>query len=82
MCTNGVNPTQLKGSIQQLDEACAMTRRWIHRAYHAADDGGQVKAAADLAKAQSLMDEVRALLADADMDIDENAAAGVTVELA
>ena len=82
MCTNGVNTNQLKASIQQLDEACALTRRWIHRAYHLADDGGQAKSAESLAKAQSLMDEVRALLSDADMDIDENAGSNVTIELA
>lgn len=84
MCTNGVNAGQLKGTIEQIDEAVALTRRWTHRLYHLADDGGQAKTAATLQKVQSLLDEARALLDEANdaVDDDAEAASGVTVELA
>ena len=84
MCTNGVNTGQLKGTIEQIDEAVALTRRWTHRLYHLADDGGQAKTAAKLAEVQRLLDDARALLDEANDAADADAAAGsgVTVELA
>jgi hypothetical protein len=83
MCTNGVNTTQFRSTIEQIDEAVALTRRWTHRAYHAADDSQQTKTAAKLQEAQALLDEVRALLSEAGDTIDEDAtaASGVTVSL-
>ena len=83
MCTNGLNITQFKTSIEQIDEAVALTRRWAHRAYHTADNAQQPKTAAKLQQAQSLLDEVRALLSEAgDLAEDEAAAApGVSVNL-
>jgi hypothetical protein len=83
MCTNGVNTNQLRASIEQIDEACALTRRWTHRAYHLADDGGMGKTAAKLQEAQALLDEVRAALGEAaDIAEDEAAASpAVTVNL-
>lgn len=65
MCTNGVNVDQLKGTIEQVDEAVALCRRWTHRAYHSADNGQMTKTAATLQQAQSLLDDVRALLDEA-----------------
>jgi tryptophan 2,3-dioxygenase len=83
MCTNGVNATQFRTTIEQIDEAVALTRRWTHRAYHTAESGAQLKTAAKLQEAQSLLDEVRALLSEAGDTIDEDvaAASGVTVNL-
>ena len=81
MCTNGVNAQQLKGSVEQIDEAVALCRRWTHRAYHSADDSGLAKTAASLQKAQSLLDDVRALLDEAaELVEDESAASGVSVK--
>ncbi|MDR1359203.1 MAG: hypothetical protein LBJ48_07645 [Coriobacteriales bacterium] len=65
MCTHGVNANQLKGTIEQVDEAVALCRRWTHRAYHSADDGRLTRTAASLQQAQGLLDEVRALLDEA-----------------
>jgi hypothetical protein len=83
MCTNGVNTTQFKATIEQIDEAVALTRRWTHRAYHTADDGKQPRTAAKLREAQGLLDEVRALLSEAVDTVEEEAAAapGVSVNL-
>jgi hypothetical protein len=83
MCTNGVNTTQLKASIEQVDEAVALTRRWVHRAYHNADSAEQTKTATMLQAAQSLLDEVRALLSEAADTVEEEAAgaSGVSVNL-
>jgi hypothetical protein len=83
MCTNGVNTVQFKSTIEQIDEAVALTRRWTHRAYHVADDGQQAKTAAKLREAQSLLDEVRALLSEAGDIVEEEAVAisGVSVSL-
>jgi len=83
MCTNGVNADQLKGAVEQVDEAIALSRRWTHRCYHRAEDGQMPKTAAKLKEAQDLLDEARALFEEAGDIIDrESALAGnVTVEL-
>jgi hypothetical protein len=82
MCTNGINVTQFKATIEQIDEAVALSRRWTHRAYHTAESGQQEKTAARLHEAQALLDEVRALLSEAmDLAEEEAAASGVSVSL-
>jgi hypothetical protein len=82
MCTNGVNTAQFKATIEQIDEAVALTRRWTHRAYHTADDAQQAQTAAKLHEAQALLDEVRALLSEAaDTAEAEAATSGVSVNL-
>jgi hypothetical protein len=82
MCTNGVNTAQFKATIEQIDEAVALTRRWAHRAYHTADDAQQTQTAARLREAQTLLDDVRALLSEAADTVEEEAAAsGVSVSL-
>jgi hypothetical protein len=83
MCTNGVNVTQFKATIEQIDEAVALTRRWTHRAWHTADGGQQTRTADRLREAQGLLDEVRALLSEAADTVEEEAAAasGVSVNL-
>jgi len=82
MCTNGVNTTQFKATIEQIDEAVALTRRWTHRAFHTAEGGAQAQTAAKLHEAQSLLDEVRALLSEAtDLAETEASATNVTVNL-
>ncbi|MDR0501081.1 MAG: hypothetical protein LBG97_07600 [Coriobacteriales bacterium] len=77
MCTNGVNAGQLKASIEQIDEAVALTRRWTHRGFHLAESGGLVKTTAKLKEAQSLLDDVRALLEEA-CELAENEVASVS----
>lgn len=81
MCTNGVNAHQLKGTIEQVDEAVALCRRWTHRAYHSAEEGQLTKSAATLHRAQTLLDDVRALLDEAAELIEKEteAASGVSV---
>ncbi|MDR2197775.1 MAG: hypothetical protein LBO07_07445 [Coriobacteriales bacterium] len=80
MCTNGVNTSQFKTNIEQIDETVALTRRWTHKAFHLADEGQQPKTAARLKEAQGLLDEVRALLSEVSSLVEEEAgAAGVTV---
>jgi hypothetical protein len=81
MCTNGVNITQFRSTITQIDEAVALTRRWTHRAYHIADDAGQAQTAAKLHEAQSLLDDIRALLSDASDMAEEEAAAASDVSV-
>ena len=82
MCTNGVNGTQFKASLEQIDEAVALTRRWTHRAYHTAEDARLSHTATTLQQAQGLLDEVRALLSDAgDFAEEEVASANVSVNL-
>jgi hypothetical protein len=80
MCTNGVNTTQFKSAIEQIDEAVALTRRWTHRSFHLMEDSAFLKTAAKLREAQTLLDEVRALLSEATDTVETEAAtAGVTV---
>lgn len=82
MCTNGVNTDQFRSTVEQIDEAVALCRRWTHRAYHNADDGQLRKTAASLQKAQGLLDDVRALLDEAGELAEKEAvaASGVTVK--
>lgn len=79
MCVNGVNTNQLKSTIEQIDEAVALTRRWTHRLYHLADDGGQDRTAKALKEVQGLLDEARAALTDANDAVDEDDSKDVTV---
>lgn len=83
MCTNGVNTNQLKATVEQIDETIALTRRWTHRLYHLADDAQMERSAKALQNIQSLLDEVRAQLDEAQVAIDKDdeglGAASVTV---
>ena len=81
MCTNGVNADQLKGGIEQVDEAVALTRRWTHRCYHRAEEGQLLKTAAKLKEAQGLLDEVRALFEEAGDIMDRECAAAGNVSV-
>jgi len=83
MCTNGVNANQLRGSIEQIDEAVALTRRWTHRCLHNAEDAQLSKTAAKLKETQGMLDEVRALIEEARYIVEQESAHfdNVTVEL-
>lgn len=83
MCTNGVNDSQLKLMIEHLDDQIALDRKWTHKMFHSADEAGFEKTTATLKEAQSLLDDVRALLSDAQGNIDKDVAcaSGVTVNL-
>lgn len=80
MCSNGVNTNQLKATIQQIDEAIALNRRWTHRCYHLANDGQMPKTADKLQQVQSMLDEVRALLDEATEAVEDDDS-NISVEL-
>jgi len=79
MCTNGVNALQLSASVEQIDEAVALCRRWTHRAYHSAADAQLDRTAASLEAAQGLLDQVRALLDEAKELVEKEARAADAV---
>lgn len=83
MCTNGVNTSQLKMMLEQMDDQVALNRRWVHKLYHTVDEAGYNKTASTLKEIQSLLDDARALLTDAQDEVDKESADGsnVTVEL-
>jgi len=83
MCTNGVNTDQFKTMLEHLDDQTALDRRWMHKLFHNADDAGYARTAGTLKEAQGLLDEVRALLSDAQdaVEKDAEAASNVTVDL-
>lgn len=83
MCTNGVNTDQFDQMIDQIDDHIKLERRWTHVLAHRAEDAGFDTVGAKLHEAQSLLDEVRALLSDAKdaLEDDAEAAGGVTVSL-
>lgn len=83
MCTNGVNTGQFEQMIDQIDDHIKLERRWTHTLAHSAEDAGFQTVGAKLHEAQSLLDEVRALLSDAKdaLEDDAEAAGGVTVSL-
>ncbi|MCL2530458.1 MAG: dynein gamma chain protein [Coriobacteriia bacterium] len=81
MCTDGVNALQLSGTVEQIDEAVALCRRWTHRAYHSAADAQFAKTAASLEAAQGLLDQVRALLDEAGELVEKEAQAADAVTI-
>lgn len=83
MCTNGINTGQFEQMISQIDDHVVLERRWIHRLAHQAGDAGFVTVDDKLHSVQELLDEARALLADAKDALEEDAAnaPGVTVNL-
>jgi hypothetical protein len=83
MCTNGINTGQFEQMISQIDDHIALERRWTHRLAHQAGDAGFVTVDDKLHSVQELLDEARALLADAKDALEEDAAnaPGVTVNL-
>lgn len=83
MCTNGINTGQFEQMIAQIDDHIALERRWTHRLAHQAGDAGFATVDDKLHAVQELLDEARALLADAKDALEEDAAnnPGVTVSL-
>lgn len=81
MCVNGVNTAQLKDTVSMIDDNIALCRKWTHKMYHLASDGGQDRSAEALKEVQSLLDEVRAAITEAQEAIDEDDTADVKVEL-
>ena len=83
MCTNGINTGQFDQMIDQIDDHVKLERRWVHTLAHQAGDAGFAKTDEKLHAVQELLDEARALLADAKdaLEDDATAAPGVTVNL-
>ena len=83
MCTNGVNTGQFEQMIDQIDDHMKLERRWTHTLAHQAEDAGFATVGEKLHDAQHLLDEVRALLADAKDALEDDAenASGVQVSL-
>ena len=83
MCTNGVNTGQVEQKIDQIDDDIKLERRWVHTLAHQAEDAQLQKTGETLHKAQALLDEVRAIIADAKdaLEDDAEASSGVSVNL-
>ncbi len=83
MCTNGVNTGQFTMMMEQIDDQLALQRRWTHKLAHTAGDAGFAKTDERLHAIQELLDEARALIADAKDALEEDAenGSGVTVSL-
>ncbi len=83
MCTNGVNTGQLETMIEQIDDHIKLERRWSHNLAHTAEGAGFNTVSEKLHAAQSMLDDVRALLDEAKDAVEDDAenSAGVTVNL-
>ena len=83
MCSNGVNTSQFEMMIDQIDDQLALQRRWVHKLAHTAGDAGYAKTDDTLHRIQGLLDDARALMADAHDSLEEEASqsSGITVEL-
>ena len=83
MCTNGVNTGQFEQMLEQIDDHITLERRWVHKLAHQAEDAGFATVDEKLHAAQALLDDVRALIADAKdgLEADAEAASNVTVSL-
>lgn len=83
MCTNGINTGQFEQMIDQIDDHIKLERRWAHNLAHNAEDAGFATVGMKLHAAQSLLDDVRAILDEAKDALEEDAenASGVTVSL-
>ena len=69
--------------IDQIDDQLALQRRWVHKLAHTAGGAGYAKTDDILHSVQSLLDDARALMADAKDSLEDESshASGVTVEL-
>lgn len=83
MCQNGVNTGQYKMMLEQMDDQLAVQRRWAHKLAHLAGDNGYDKACETMHWVQKLLDDARALMADAKDGLDDDAErlASVNVKL-
>ena len=83
MCSNGVNTGQFKMMLDQIDDQLALQRRWTHKLAHTAGDAGYAKTDEALHQIQSLLDDARALIVDAQDFLEDEAqnASNVTIEL-
>lgn len=82
MCENSVNIPQLKVSVGQVDDAIALSQRWLEQLHHLADHGKRADASVELAQAGVLLGEARAKLEAALEALDGRASSSdVTVEL-
>lgn len=83
MCSNGVNTGRFEQMIDQIDDHIKLERRWVHTLGHMAGDAGYATVDAKLHAAQSLLDDVRALLDEAKDALEDDATetSGVTVAL-
>ena len=83
MCTNGVNTGQFDQMIDQIDDHLKLERRWTHTLAHMAEDAGFATVGEKLHAAQTMLDDVRALLDEAKDALEEDVegASGVTVNL-
>ena len=82
MCTNGVNTQQLKDTVEMIDAQVALSRRWTHKMYHLAENGGMDRSAKKLRAIQAMLDDVRAELEDLQDVIErDDSDNGVAVEL-
>ena len=81
MCTNGINTGQFEQMIEQIDDHIKLERRWAHNLGHMAGDAGFATVSEKMHAAQAMLDDVRALLheaQDAPQD-DAQASADLTV---
>ena len=83
MCTNGINTGQFEQMIEQIDDHIKLERRWAHNLGHMAGDAGFATVSEKMHAAQAMLDDVRALLAEAKDALEEDAdtSANVTVNL-
>ncbi len=83
MCTNGINIGQFDQMIEQVDDHIKLERRWAHNLAHQAQDAGFASVGETLHRVQEVLDDARALLADAkdQLEDDAQAASGVQVSL-
>ncbi|MEE8716667.1 MAG: hypothetical protein SOI26_10415 [Coriobacteriales bacterium] len=65
MCTNGVNTGQFAQMMEQIDDHVKLERKWSHNLGHMAEDAGFERTGAKLHEVMAALDEVRAMLADA-----------------
>lgn len=85
MCTNGVNTGQFAQMMGQIDDHVKLERKWSHNLGHMAEDAGFDKTGEKLHEVMAALDEVRAMLADAQDLLDSEAqtatAKGVDVKV-
>ncbi len=71
MCTNGINATHFETIIDMTDDYVAVSYRWIHKVAHMASQCGYASASEKLHAAQSLLADIRGLLDEAKMSVEE-----------
>lgn len=80
MCEGGINASQLKYSINQVNDTLALAQEWAEELHQLADQSNRSDSSVELAQVSVILGEAREKLEAAAQSVDGVASSDVTVE--